>query len=78
MLIGGFFGCFSFYVRYSNCFICRPSGSTVSEDAGIEPKTVATLTTRLDLIHISSARGHYFFLGALPEDGENFGLVSSQ
>ncbi len=26
-----------------HCFICRPSDSTVSEDAGIKPKTVATL-----------------------------------
>jgi hypothetical protein len=26
-----------------HCFICRPSDSTVSEDAGIEPRTVATL-----------------------------------
>jgi hypothetical protein len=26
-----------------HCFICRPSNSTVSEDAGIEPRTVATL-----------------------------------
>ncbi len=42
-------------------FICRPSDSTVSEDAGIEPRTVATfaliarrsITTRLDLIHSS-------------------------
>ncbi len=25
------------------CFICRPSDSTVSEDAGIEPRTDATL-----------------------------------
>jgi hypothetical protein len=48
-----------------HCFICRPSGSTVSEGAGIEPRTDATtalavkrsnLTTRLDLIHI-------FYLG---------------
>jgi hypothetical protein len=39
-----------FYVLYSTvycihtvfCFICRPSYSTVSEDAKIEPKTVAT------------------------------------
>ncbi len=23
-----------------HCFICRPSDSTVSEDAGIEPRTV--------------------------------------
>ncbi len=41
-----------------HCFICRPSDFTVSEDAGIEPRIVATtalaadaLTTRLDLIH---------------------------
>ena len=25
-----------------HCFVCRPSDSAVSEDAGIEPKTVAT------------------------------------
>jgi hypothetical protein len=42
-----------------HCFICCPSDSTVSEDAGIEPRTVKTtalaarraLTTRLDIIH---------------------------
>jgi hypothetical protein len=28
-----------------HCFICRPSDSTVSEDAGIEPRTVATSGT---------------------------------
>jgi hypothetical protein len=43
-----------------HCFICRPSDSTVSEDAGMEPRTGATSAmavgrpnlTRLDLIHI--------------------------
>ncbi len=48
----------SFYLSYQHCFICRPSDSTVSEDAGIEPRAVATLaltvrrdlTARLDLI----------------------------
>jgi hypothetical protein len=38
-----------------HCFIRRPSDSTVSEDARIEPRTVATsalaVSTRLDLIH---------------------------
>jgi hypothetical protein len=49
-----------------HCFICRPSDSTVSEDAGNEPRTDASLAlvvrlsnysagshthTRLDLIH---------------------------
>jgi hypothetical protein len=48
-----------------HCFISRPSDSNVSEDAGIEPRTVIAnfalaaraLTTRLDLIH-NSARPH--------------------
>jgi hypothetical protein len=40
-----------FIIKFSNrvfmyviqhCFFCRPSDSTVSEDAGIEPRTVAT------------------------------------
>ncbi len=33
------------YIRYfvQHCFICRPSDSTVSEDAGTEPRTVTTL-----------------------------------
>jgi hypothetical protein len=33
----GFFG---FYVLIQHCFTCRPSDSTVSEDAEIEPTTV--------------------------------------
>jgi hypothetical protein len=54
---GGFLKKFSMYL-FQHCFICSPSAATVSEDAGIEPRTVATsamavrpLTTRLDLIH---------------------------
>ncbi len=56
---GGFFWVFLFFMYdIQQCFICRSSDSTVSEDAGIEPKTVATirhwlldaLTNRLDLI----------------------------
>ncbi len=31
-----------YYIQHI-CFICRPSDSTVSEDAGMEPKNVATL-----------------------------------
>ncbi len=27
---------------FQHCFICRPSDSTVSEDAGIKPRTFAT------------------------------------
>jgi hypothetical protein len=33
---------FLFMYHNQHCFICRPSDSTVSEDAGIEPRTVAT------------------------------------
>jgi hypothetical protein len=35
---GGIFGVYDI----QHCFICRPSDSTVSEDAAIEPRTVAT------------------------------------
>ncbi len=46
----------SFIYDIQHCYICRPSDSTVSKDAGIEPRTVATealaLTTRLDLSHM--------------------------
>jgi hypothetical protein len=40
-VIGGFLRIFSMYC-IQQCFIGRPSDSTVSEDAGIEPRTVAT------------------------------------
>ncbi len=52
-----FFG-FLFCYFIQHCFICRPSDSTVSEDAGIEPRTVATyvLTTRLDLLQLLNRR----------------------
>jgi hypothetical protein len=34
-----------------HCFICRPSDSTVSEDAGIEPRTVATVALAVRCSH---------------------------
>jgi hypothetical protein len=40
-----------------HCFICRPSNSTVSEDAGIEPRTVATTTLAVRRSY-HSARSH--------------------
>jgi hypothetical protein len=51
----GFFGFFCLYVRY--LFNTATSDSTVSEDAGIEPRTVATtaLTVRRSNY---SARSH--------------------
>jgi hypothetical protein len=39
---GGIFSPFFMYV-IQHCVICRTSDSTVSEDAGIEPRTVTTL-----------------------------------
>ncbi len=39
---GIFLDIFFFVYDFQHCFICRPSDSTVSEDAGIEPTTVAT------------------------------------
>ncbi len=39
---GDFFGVFLSMYFIQHCCICRPSDSTVSEDAGIEPRTVAT------------------------------------
>jgi hypothetical protein len=35
-----------------HCFSCRPSDSTVSEDAGIIDSQTLSSTSRLDLIHI--------------------------
>jgi hypothetical protein len=46
-----------FIYDIQHCFICHPSYSTVSEDAGIEPRTVAT--TVLAVRHSNhSARSH--------------------
>jgi hypothetical protein len=39
-LIGGFLNFLMYFIQHR--FICRPSGFTVPEDAGIEPRTVAT------------------------------------
>ncbi len=38
----GFFWFFLFMYGIQHCFIFRPSDSTVSEDAGIEPRTIVT------------------------------------
>jgi hypothetical protein len=51
----GIFSSFVFFIQH--CIICRLSDSIVSEDAEIEPRTIATLAlairrsnTRLDII----------------------------
>jgi hypothetical protein len=46
-----------FYMYFiQHCFICRPLDSTVSEDAGIEPRTVATSALA---VHCNAAEGYY-------------------
>jgi hypothetical protein len=63
-LKGGFFGFFLFMYDIQHCFICRPSDSTVSEDARIEPGTVATTALAVRRSnhsansHPQSARSH--------------------
>ncbi len=42
-----------------HCFICRPSDSSVSEDAGIEPMTVPTIAMAVRCCNLS-ARSHPF------------------
>jgi hypothetical protein len=56
-LKGGFFGFFLFMYDIQHCFICHPSDSTVSEDAGIEPRTVATTALAVRRSN-HSARSH--------------------
>jgi hypothetical protein len=48
-----------------HCFICRPSDSTVSEDAGIEPMTVATTALVVGRSN-HSARSHPHSARSLP------------
>jgi hypothetical protein len=57
ILQGDFFGFFLFLNDIQHCFICRPSDSTVSEDAGIEPRTVATTALTVRRLN-HSARSH--------------------
>jgi hypothetical protein len=49
-----------FFVMYvlQNCFICRPADSIVSEDAGIVPRTFATLALTAARRSYYSARSH--------------------
>ncbi len=52
--------CFMYDIQH--CFICRPSDSTVSEDAGIEPRTVATLAlTARSSNHSARSHPHFNF-----------------
>jgi hypothetical protein len=44
------------------CFICRPSDSTVSEEAGIEPRTVATMA-------LAVRRANHSAIDSIADDG---------
>ncbi len=48
---------FFFMYFIQHCVVCRPSDSTVSEDAGIEPRTVATSALAVRRFN-HSARSH--------------------
>jgi hypothetical protein len=81
---GGFFIYFfiSIYV-IQHCFICRPSDSTASEDAGIEPRTVATLAliarrfNQLARSHPHLARSHPHLARSHPGAGKLCTRLSS-
>ncbi len=72
---GNFFDFFLFMYVIQHCFICRPSYSTVSEDAGIESRIVATLaltvrrSNHLARSHPQSARSHPHSAGSHPHLG---------
>ncbi len=69
----GIFKDFSSFFMYfiQHCFICRPSDSTVSEDAGIDqPRTVATLALTARRCNLS-ARSNPF----LPCKDENVKIL---
>jgi hypothetical protein len=66
-----------------HCFICRPSDSTMSEDTGIEPRTVATSALavrsskhsarshpRSAISHPRSARSHPHSARSHPQLGQ--------
>jgi hypothetical protein len=55
---------FFFMYCFQRCFICRPSDSTVSEEAGIETRTVATSVLAVRSSN-HSARSHPQLLTAL-------------
>ncbi len=59
-LKGDFFGFILLMYDFQHCFICRPSDSTVLEDAGIEPRTDATMA--LDVIRSNHSAGSHSYL----------------
>jgi hypothetical protein len=58
---GRFLDFFLFNYVVQHCFICRPSDSSVSEDARIKSKTVATLALTARRSN-QSARSHPYYI----------------
>ncbi len=46
-----------YYIQH--CFICRPSDSTVSEDAGMDPRTVPTLASDALTMQLLTGAEHF-------------------
>ncbi len=68
-----------FLIMYDiqHCFICRPSDTTVSEDAGIEPRTIAT--TALPVRRSNhSARSHPHSTRSHPHSARSHPQLSKQ
>jgi hypothetical protein len=71
---GGWIRDGDFYLLSSTQLYLPPLRSTLSEDAGIEPRTVATLA--LAVFDAYSARYHIFQKNVLLRYTANLGLVS--
>jgi hypothetical protein len=53
---------FMFFIQH--CFICRPSDSTVSEDAGIEPRTFGLALAVRRSNHLAKSVAGRVFIGS--------------
>ncbi len=73
---GILFEYFIFMNVIQHYFICRPSDSTVSEDAGIEPRTVANLALAVRLSN-HSARSHDGYMNACYKPCKHNKIVST-
>ncbi len=77
-LLNGDFGIFSCMYYIHHCFICRPSDTTVSVDAGIEPRTFATsaLAVRRSS-HLATSHPRHLFISLKLEATVHLWSVSS-
>ncbi len=78
MFYGNFWGFSSSFMYVTqHCFIYRPSDSTVSEDAGIELRTVATLALTARRSN-HSARSHLWMCFSFESKGSLRAIVALQ